>query len=128
MDYSFIRKIVNDIPSVDAKGIYETCLSNGIEVFVRKDNEYHNMSLEDLSENIDMYVSAADFEYVKTLVTELGMKEFLCTDSESASAVVKSEVELAEEEFYRKHKQNQMFAWAVIILVILFMIFQFMNA
>ena len=127
MDYSFIRKIVHNISDIEAKKIYEICLEKGIEVFVEKNMEYHNLSIENLAEYKELYVSAADYEYTKSLVKDLGLVEYLCSESESSESIEKNAVELAEEEFYRKHKQNQMFAWGVIVLVIIFLVFQFVN-
>ena len=127
MDYSFIRKVVQNIKKEDAEKIFNTCVANGVEVFIEKDNAFQNASLETVTEHVDLYVSAADFEFAKELVEGLNLTVYLCNDLESVENIKKTDIELAEEEFYRKHKQNQMFAWGVILLVILFLAFQFIK-
>ena len=125
MDYSFVRKVVKDIPVVKAQKLYQTLASNGIEVFEKKDDAYHNMTMDMISENSDLYVSAADLEYAREVIKGIGLEEYLCSELEMSGGTVKSEVEKAEEEFYRKHKQNQVFAIVIIAGVIVVMFMQF---
>lgn len=125
MDYSFVRKVVKNIPVVNAQKLYQTLTSNGIEVFEKKDDAYHNMTLDMISENNDLYVSAADLAAAIEYINELGLQEYLCKDTETKVNVAMSDVEKAEEEFYRKHKQNQLFALVIIAVVVIFMLMQF---
>lgn len=127
MDYSFIRRLTKNLEKDICKQIYNCLAEKGIEVFLKKENEYTNWSNDacKYAEEFDLYVSAADLEYARELVTSLGLDNVLCSEIEAAKGAEKSAVELAEEEFYRKHRQNQIFAWVVIAAVIVFMIFQF---
>ncbi len=125
MDYSFVRKVVKDIPVVKAQKLYQTLASNGIEVFEKNDDAYQNMTMDMISENNDLYVSAADLEYAREVIKGVGLEEYLCSELEMSASTVKSEVEKAEEEFYRKHKQNQVFAIVIIAGVIVVMLMQF---
>lgn len=125
MDYSFVRKVVKNIPAVNAQKLYQALTSNGIEVFEKKDDAYHNMTMDMISENSDLYVSAADLEYAREVIKGVGLEEYLCSELEMSGSTVKSEVEKAEEEFYRKHKQNQVFAIVIIAGVIVVMLMQF---
>ena len=127
MDYSFVRKLVKNISKENANAIYKCFVTKGIELFVTKGEAFSNITLENLDENIDLYVSAADLTYAQMLVKEIGLENYLCNEAETKVETVKSEVELAEEEFYRKHKQNQLFAWGIILLVIGFIIVQFLG-
>ncbi|MBQ3560043.1 MAG: hypothetical protein IJA07_11060 [Agathobacter sp.] len=132
MDYSFVRKLVKDISVEDAKKIYSLLSEKGIEIFVKVGDIYENMIMEHISEEIfvnnsDLYVSAADLVFARTLVEELGLGRCLCSETESNTNIEKSEVEKAEEEFYRKHKQNQIFAWVIIAGVVVLMVLQFFT-
>ena len=125
MDYQFIRKLVKDVQEKDKEKILSILQNNGIETLALQEQAYVNV-VDILQWNgKDLYVSAADLEHARKLIEELEMNSYLCSEKEAHSNGEKTELEKAEEEFYRKHKQNQIFAWCVIGLVILFMIFQF---
>lgn len=124
MDYSFIRKLVKKVSAVNVEKTFQVLTSNGIEVFVKIADEYQNMTVDMISENTDLYVSAADLEQARELMKAVGLGEYLCTEMEENASMAKSEVEKAEEEFYRKHRQNQIFAWVVIAGVVMLMIIQ----
>ena len=130
MDYSFVRKLVKEISVEEVKRIYSILSEKGIEIFVKVEDIYENMTMDDVSEetllnNNGLYVSAADLVFARTLVEELGLGQCLCSETESNVNMEKSEVEKAEEEFYRKHKQNQIFAWVIIAGVVVFMMLHF---
>lgn len=130
MAYSFVRKLVKDVPQTEASQICRTLMQSGIDVLHKRDEIYEYVSLEELDTKEAavllqvLYVSAADLEYAKSLVKELGMEAFLCSEAEVNAGMEMSEVEKAEAEFYRKHKQNQLFAGIIIVGVIVFMLFQ----
>lgn len=130
MAYSFVRKLVKDVPQTEASQICRTLMQSGIDVLHKRDEIYEYVSLEELDTKEAavllqvLYVSAADLEYAKSLVKELGMEAFLCSEAEVNASMEMSEVEKAEAEFYRKHKQNQLFAGIIIVGVIVFMLFQ----
>lgn len=130
MDYSFIRKLTRNVTSTDARQLYLVLQENGVEVFIQKGDNYYNLTEENVtvgnnSELNEWYVSAADVSFARSVVTENGLEHLLCSENEANRQVSKSEIEKAEEEFYRKHKQNQRFAWIIIIGVIIFMGIQF---
>lgn len=127
MEFDFIRKLANNITNADSQKIYQILTDKGIEVFVKKENGFSNMTLNDSFEKNDLYVSAADLDFAITLVEGLGLGQYLCSEAEANVHVEKSEVEKAEEEFYRKHRQNQIFAWVIIAGVAVFMIFQLIK-
>ena len=127
MDYSFVRKLAKEAPKADADKIYQILTEKGIEVFAKSEEGYKHVAAEDFIDFNDLYVSAADLEYAKMLVAEIGKKDVLCNEMEIDASMEKSEVEKAEEEFYRKHKQNQLFAGIIIIGVIIFMLFQMVK-
>jgi hypothetical protein len=127
MDYSFVRRLVKNISETDADKIFQRLYENGIEVFGKKKDVFSNVTLGHVAEYAEFYVSAADLETARILVEGLGLGQYLCSKAEAQMSVEKSEVEKAEEEFYRKHKQNQIFAWAIIFLVIVFMVVQFFR-
>lgn len=127
MDYSFVRKLAKNIAVEDRSKVYQCLIANGVEVFLKKENDYFNATDECLQEYDAFYVSAADLVFARTLISEIGHETYLCSDTETNSDIKKSHVELAEEEFYRKHKQNQVLAWGLIAAVIIFMIFQFLK-
>lgn len=125
MDFSFIRKLVKAVSELEVRKIYQMLTVNGIEVFIKMKDGFSNMTLEDVVESGELYVSAADLSYAREVVETLGLGQYLCDETEANENVGKSEVEKAEEEFYRKHKQNQIFAWVIIAGVIVFMMMQF---
>lgn len=125
MQYDFIRKLSKDVSETDVKNIYKALTENGIEVFMKQDNGYCNMTDENSISKAELYVSAADLNVARELVRAQGLGQYLCSEDEFNENVGKSEVEKAEEEFYRKHKQNQVFALVIIAGVIIFMIMQF---
>ncbi len=129
MDYSFVRRLTSNIEVNTCKRIFNYLSENGIEVFIKNGHEYTNWSSDacEYAEECDLYVSAADLEFARGLVTGIGLEKVLCTEKEISKGVEKSPVEKAEEEFYRKHKQNQVFAWAVIAGVIIYMFFHFLK-
>lgn len=124
MDYSFTRKLVKNVSEKDANTIYQSLIENGIEIFGKKNETFSNITLENMAEYTELYVSAADLDAARELVHEVGFEQNLCDEEEINANVQMSEVEKAEEEFYRKHKQNQLFAWVIIAGVVIFMILQ----
>lgn len=69
-----------------------------------------------------IYVSAADLEYARACVEELGLKQYLCEIEESQ--VVKSAAEAAEEEYYKKRKIRLIECAVVILLGAVYMIWK----
>jgi hypothetical protein len=93
-------------------------------VFGKKNETFSNITLENMAEYTEFYVSAADLDAARELIQEVGFEQNLCGEEETNANVQLSEVEKAEEEFYRKHKQNQLFVWVIIAGVVIFMILQ----
>lgn len=125
MDYGFVRELTVEVSEENRRNIYQVLSEKGIEVFGKKDNAVLNVTHENITEFFKLCVSAADLDMARVLVVELGLENLLCSDEVSMKASGMSEVEKAEEEFYRKHKQNQTFAGIIIAVVIVFLIFNF---
>ena len=109
MNYQFVRKLVKDVQEIDKEKILAVLQKNGIETMVLQEQDYRNVVDVLQWNSTDLYVSAADLECAKNLINKLEMNSYLCSDAESNIKSEKTEVEKAEEEFYRKHKQNQIF-------------------
>ena len=125
MDYSFIRKLTKKVSEIEARDIFEKLSKHSIEVFIKEDTSFRNvLDQDDISER-ELFVSDADLSFSRELLSEIGLLNVLCDDKESNASTIKSEVEKAEEEFYRKHKQNQMMGWIIILAVCAFLLFRF---
>lgn len=128
MDYSFVRKLIKDASSEEILAIYTALQANGLEVYIQSEEAYQALTDASSCENGELYVSAADETYARQLISELGYEGLLCTQAENIVDAQMSEVEKAEEEYYRKHRQNQLLAGLLIAVVVVFMVIQFFNS
>lgn len=128
MDYSFVRKLIKDASSAEVLAIYTALQENGLEVYIQSEEAYQAMTDASSCENGELYVSAADEIYARRLISELGYEGLLCKQEESIADAQMSEVEKAEEEYYRKHRQNQLLAGLLIGVVVVYMLIRFFNS
>ena len=119
MDYRFVRKLVKNISETDGKEILLALQEKEIEIFVQANDEYLNLTEISNCQAGELYVSAADEAYAKELLRGLGYDKYLCTQEESTACAEMTEVEKAEAEYYKKHKQNQMLALLLIGAVLM---------
>lgn len=124
MDYRFIRKLIlAEETEIEAK-ISQALQAEGIEVFIREPGEtvFYNLPAGMHSTDGCLYVSAADLERARELVTEAGYGDCL-TDGEMPEGI-KTELEKAEEAYYKKRKWLYIECAVVIVAGILWMLYQ----
>ena len=138
MNYEYMRKLTNRVSLDIHDKIVKRLLEKDIEVYEKTTNDSFrgiailNMSGAERRFSIDnpddgcisdvLYVSAADLEYARRCVTELGMEQYLCPLEETQ--VVKSEAEKAEEEYYKKRKIRLIECAVVILAAAIYMIYK----
>ncbi len=133
MNYEYIRRLTKGISEDNRIDAVRKLSLAGIEVYEKTGTDAYRTieGMQEVSaaekvsasfETFDLYVSAADLEYARNCVTELGLQDVLCPLEESQ--VVKSAAEAAEEEYYKRRKIRLIECAVVILLGAAYMIYK----
>lgn len=108
MEFEFIRRLVKDVPQEQVIPFVEALFEEGMELYQKAEGDsYRIMSSTDECEEGDVYICASDWGRGKEIAIRMELLPYLCTPQEAR--VVRSELEIAEEKYFRKQKRQQVF-------------------
>lgn len=113
--------LAKSLPKEELEEIFRLASEKQIELYYKaseKSYEIAKTSLDFVSGNV--YISAADMEFMTSVLKNAGFEGKLCDKEQSI--VEENLTEKAEREYYRKRKIGQMECLAVLVIVLLILL------
>lgn len=122
-DYSYLRTILtSDSIEVLVKA-FKSLSNEGLEVYVANSNKGFKLATEKSLKSGDvLMVPAADWNFAEELLECIDLKEYVtnCEIPENA----KSEVEIAQEKYFKKRKWTYIETAVIIVVVMIYYLFK----
>lgn len=116
--YDFIRMLAKALPKEDLEELFMLASEKKVELYYKTSQEsYETAKTSSDFAGGNVYISAADWEFMVSVLKNAGVKGELC-DAKQAK-VEETPVEKAEREYYRKRRIGQLECLAVLVIVLL---------
>lgn len=125
-DFGYLRTIIASDSSEVIRKAYKSLSNEGLEVYVPfKEKSFHLADDKLLNSANQLYVPAADWDFAVEILTSVGLEKYLteCIIPEGA----KSELEIAEEKYYKKRKWTYIETGVIIVVALLYFLFKIIT-